>query len=150
MRRVELDLPDVDERDEDGDRDPEPVPEAPGPRPPAVDDVFLAQPRLLGAEQARPRDESADDQVDEAAEADDSANGRGDGPADGEMVAVAVEEVRSGARKDCDRGGDARQPTKLGRERDRLLAGAEKPGYVRSCHGSASVDAILTAFVTPD
>ena len=43
--------------------------EAPRPGAAAVDDVLFAEPRVLGAEEARPRDHPPDDEVDEAAEA---------------------------------------------------------------------------------
>ena len=60
-----------DDRDEAGEEDRDAEVEAPRPRAAAVDDVLLAEARVLGAEEARPRDHAADDEVDEPAERDD-------------------------------------------------------------------------------
>ena len=114
-----------DERDQPGEEDADPEEEAPGPGAAAVDDVLLAQPRLLGAEQARPGDQTADDEVDEAAEADHDAGGRAERGPDAESDLVVEPEVRGRARQERDDRRDAGQPAQLGGERHRLLARAQ-------------------------
>src|SRR5581483_6342875 len=135
MRRVEEDALQPQEGDEPGDPDRDPVPEAPRPRAATVDDVLLAQARLLGAEEARPRDQPPDDQVDEAAEADHDPGGRGERGADAEVLVMPEPEVRRGARQDRDRSGDASQPAQLRGEGHRLLARAKHRGGGRFSGG---------------
>jgi hypothetical protein len=114
-------LVEEDDRDEAGQEDPDAEEEPPRPRAPAVDDVLFAQARVLGAEEARPGDQPADEQVDEAAEPDDRAEGRGERPPDAEADLVVEPEEGGRARQQCDAGRDARQAAQLRRERDSSL-----------------------------
>ena len=144
--RVEHDLPEEDDRDDPGDPDPDAVVEAPRPGTAPVDDVLLAQPRLLGAEEARPRDHPPDDEVDEAAEADDDEHGEDERRDDGVVRRMAEPEERGWARQHRDEGRDAGKLPQLPGEGDRLLARPKgRPCYVRSRHGSESVDVKIIA-----
>ena len=104
----------------------EPEPEAPGPGATTVDDVFLAEPGLLGAEEARPRDQAPDDQVDQATEADHDAHGGDDRAADAQVGVVPEPEVGGRAREDRDERRDPRQLAQLRGKGDRLLARAQQ------------------------
>src|SRR2546422_3405381 len=71
---------------------------APRPEPgaPAAEHVVLAHALVVDPEQARPGDEPAQDEVDEATEADDEQEGRRDRPAD--RPSFVVVEPREGRR----------------------------------------------------
>src|SRR6266702_3968380 len=100
--RVEPRLLEEDDRDDRGDEDPDPEDEPPGPRAAPVDDVLLLEARVVGAEEARPRDQTADDEVEEPAEAEDHEDGAGDRPSEAQVVFLADEEVRRRADEDGD------------------------------------------------
>src|SRR5262249_3085101 len=127
MRRV-VEMGDPEDGDDRAQEDRDPVPEPPRPGSAAIDDVLFAEPRLLGAEEARPRNETADDEVDQAAETNDHAEARGHGLPDAEMRTVPEPEVGGRARQDRDEGRDAGELPELRRERDRLLTRSEGDG----------------------
>ena len=131
MRGVEEVLLEEDDCDDRGQEDRDAVEEAPGPGSAPVDDVFLAQARVLGAEEARPRDQAADDEVDEPAEADHHEERQEDRLADALVLLVPEEEIGRGAGQDGDEGGDAGEPAELRGQGDGLLARAQHSGRGR-------------------
>ncbi len=121
--RVSLgELDEVPQRDAAAQASDEAVEEPPRPRAPPVDDVFLAQPPFLRAEEARPGNEPADDQIDQAAEPDHGGAGREERLAHTETDFLVEEEIRGRACQERDDRGDARQAAQLAGERNSLLA----------------------------
>jgi hypothetical protein len=137
VRRVEEVVLEEDERDDRGEEDRDAVVEAPRPGAAAVDDVFLAEARVLGAEEARPRDEAPDHEIDETAEADDHEEGAEDRLAGAESLLLVEEEVRGRAREDGDEGRHPGQATQLRGEDDGFLARTQHAGrrHVGGRHG---------------
>src|SRR5436190_790180 len=97
--------PEEDDRDDARQPDGDPEDEAPGPGAAPVDDVLLTESRLLGAEQAPPRDEAADDEVYEPAKADDRAERRDERGPDAEADLVMEPEVGGRAGEQGHDGG---------------------------------------------
>ena len=78
----EQELDQEDDRDDQGDDQSEPEDRVPEPRPPAVEHVLLAQARIVRSEQARPRDEAPEREVERAAKGEGAARGGDDRPAE--------------------------------------------------------------------
>ena len=89
---------------------------APGPRAAAVDDVVLAELLVVGAEEARPRDHLADEDVGEPAEGGDVKNVRTSDLPTLQPVVVVEPVVDGRAGEDGDEGRDPRQPAELVRK----------------------------------
>src|SRR5581483_10034864 len=92
---AEEQLDQEDDRDQERDDERRTEDGVPEPRAPPVEDVLLAQPGVVGGEQARPRDEPAEDQVEQAPEREDRPGGGDDRPAEAEAgVRPEIEEGR--------------------------------------------------------
>src|SRR4029079_26387 len=120
--------------DHDGD-DRRLEPEAPEPDAPARDDVLLAQLLALEPEQARPRDEAVEDEVERAAEAHDDEERGEDRPVPGPALRLVEpdDERRCGDERDRRRGAPQSPPLtgELGRE----LGFLQTPQWLRfGCH----------------
>ena len=153
MRRVEEHRLQPEDGDQPAEDDREAVPEPPRPRTAAVDDVFLAQTRVLGPEEARPGDQPADEEIDEPAEADDDERREEDRLEDALVILVPEEEVGRRACQDGDEGRDPGEAAQLRGKRDRLLARPEHRGGrdVRSrCHRLLSVVVTRRSISTPE
>ena len=107
------DLNHVDDGDRPADQERQLEEEAPRPGAAPVRDVLLAQARVVGAEEARPRDDAAHEDVGEAAEGDDREERDEERPADAPPVVVVepVEGERRRHQRDERRG--AGQPAQL-------------------------------------
>ena len=112
--------------------------EAPGPRAAAVRDVLLAQARVVGAEEARPRDDAAHEDVDQAAEGDDREERDEERLADAPAVVVVEPVEGERARHDRHERRGARQPAQLLRE-DRVGLGES---LARLSEAGAGTDAM--------
>ena len=110
------------ERDETAEIQRDAEVEAPRPRAAAVDDVLLAEARVLGAEETRPRDQAADDEVDDPAERDHADRGDEDRLARAHADLVVEPEIRRRAREHGHERGDAGQLAQLRSEGERFLA----------------------------
>src|SRR4029078_1575815 len=115
-RGVRVDLDHVDDRDDAADVDGPPQEPLPGPGPAAVHDVVLAELPVVAAEQARPGDDLADEDVAEAAACSAGDERHHERLADSPALVVLDVVVDGGAVDDCDEGRDPRQSTQLVRE----------------------------------
>jgi hypothetical protein len=112
--------------EKDGREDPEDPDREPGfPAPEvgsaAVDDVLVLDLHVVRAEERRPGYETADDDVDEAAEGRHDRERRGDRPADPPVVLLIEPEVHHRGGDDRDDRGGAREAAPLVGERARAL-----------------------------
>ena len=115
-RLPELDQ--VDDRDQPAEPDHEPFDEpAPCPGTAPVDDVLLTELRVVGAEEARPGQDLADEEVDQAAEDHDDEEGHEDRLADAPAIVVVEPVVDGGARQDRDERREAGEPPQFPRKK---------------------------------
>ena len=93
------------DRDDGSEDEREPEPLAPVPGAPAAHDVLFAELRTVGAEKARPRDQSAEEEVDETAKGDHDRGGRDERPERAPAVVLVQPDEEGGTREDGDEGG---------------------------------------------
>jgi hypothetical protein len=130
-------LHDPDRRDHQRDEPPEARLLLPVPGAAAVDDVLFARPLLLDPEEARPRDDAAHRDVEQAPKGDDDHEGRDERPADAPALLLVEEDEDRGAGKDGNSRRDADQSPPLIREELRFLsARGETSGQrlIDGCH----------------
>src|SRR5581483_5338617 len=137
----QLDQEDDGDRGQDGER--QPVAAEPEPRPPAVDDVLLPDAGVVDGEEARPRDEPPEDQVEQAPERKDAERRCDDRPADGQVGRFPqIDEGRRRTEHRHDRCRPAQRPPLVVQRP--LLLRRRQPGWshrvVRGTH-LGSVDA---------
>ena len=123
--------PDDGRDDHEDDRQAELL--APVPGAPAAHHVLVAQLLAVGAEEARPRDQPAEEQVGESAEDDHDAERREQRPVPRPAVVLEEPDEERGARQERDDRGGARELAPLVRElrRDRRrTVGESRPGAV--------------------
>ena len=90
-------------------------PETPEPDAPPRDDVLLAQLLALEPEEARPRDQPVEDEVDDAAEADDEPERGEDRPEPRPALGLVEPDDDRGGREERDGGRGARSAGATGR-----------------------------------
>ena len=117
-RRVE---PEVEREEDDRDDDRRLHPESPEPDASPCDDVLLAKLLALEAEEARPRDQAVEDEVDDAAEADDEPERRDDRPEPRPALRLVQPDDDGGGGEERDGGRRSRQTAPLARELVREL-----------------------------
>ena len=116
------------EEEADDDRDDRDLqPEAPEPDATARDDVLLAQLLALEPEQARPRDEAVEDEVERAAEADDDEQRGEDRPVPRPALRLVEPNDERRGREERDGRRGASQPAPLTGELRRELGLLQTP-----------------------
>ena len=120
------------EREHDhGDPDRRLDREPPEPHPPARDHVLLSELRALEAEEARPRDQPVEDEVDEPAEADDEEERREDRPDPRPALGLVQPDDDGGGGHERDERRSAREAPPLTGELVRELALVEAAQSLR-------------------
>ena len=105
--------PEVEREEDDRDDDRRLHPEAPEPDASPRDDVLLAKLLTLEAEEARARDQPVEDEIDDAAEADDEPERRDDRPEPRPALGLVQPDDDGGGGEERDGGGGARQAAPL-------------------------------------
>ncbi len=109
--RAAADQPDDGDHGSEHDRESRLLP--PVPRAPPADHVLVAQLLAVGAEEARPRDQLAEEQIGEAAEHDHDAERRQERPERAPAVVLLEPDEERRARQQRDHGRGSRQAAPL-------------------------------------
>src|SRR5581483_2331515 len=132
-----------DDRDQDDDDERGAVQRAPEPRAAAVEDVLLAHLDVVAAEEARPRQEAPEDEIERAAECEGCAGGGDDRPADVHPGALVQPDEDRRCAEDGDEGGGAAEGAPVVSEDPVLLGRCEHRGPLARV-GGAHLSSVTT------
>ena len=149
--RAAADQPDDRDHGSEHDREPRLLPPVPGATP--ADHVLVAQLLAVGAEEARPWDQPAEEQIGEAAEDDHDTEGGRERPQRAPAVVLLEPDEERRARQHRDRGRGARQAAplvgELGRNRSNRRTRQPSQWLLRSRHrrimGMPVIEVLLSA-----